>query len=505
MHKFSNSLRTEPNATRVGDVDDNGHVRLTVVLRPSQAVVPEHHFHGEALTHAEYKARHSTDAATITQLRHFAESHGLHVDDTAAPETNQVILTGTYKQARAAFQPEQIGVYEAGGKRFVARSGHISVPEEIAGQIVAVMGFDQRPVAKPHFRRRTSANAQATGQISYTPVEVAARYQFPAGLSGTGQTIALIELGGGYDDAQVAAYFKSIGVDRMGRLTAVPVDGAANAPGDPNGADGEVQLDIEVAGSIAPGANIAVYFGPNQGSGFQDAIAAAIADQTNSPSIISISWGGPENTYAAQDLDAMNQTLAKAMALGITVCVASGDSGAGDGERGKHVDFPASSPFVLGCGGTTLPASGPETVWNDGPGNGAAGGGYSAVFAKPTWQAGDTHTKRGVPDVAGNADPETGYRVSVDGASAVIGGTSAVAPLWAGLIALVNQSLAGRAGFINATLYQHPNVLTDIVAGTNNGFAARKGWDPATGLGSPKGAEILAALKPASAKQQAAE
>jgi kumamolisin len=488
----------------VADVDDTRPVRLTIVLKPGQAVVPEHHFHGEALSHAEYKARHSTDAATIAQLRRFAEGHGLHVEQ-AAPEANQLVLTGTYKQARAAFQPEGLGVYEADGKRFVARSGHISVPEELAGQIVAVMGFDQRPVARPHFRKRQAVSAHAAGRTAYTPVEVARRYQFPAALTGAGQTIALIELGGGYKAEQMAAYFTSIGVARSGGLTAVPVDGASNAPGDPNGPDGEVQLDIEVAGSVAPAADIVVYFGPNQGSGFQDAIAAAIADQANMPGILSISWGGPENSYARQDLDAMNQTLAKAMALGITVCVASGDNGAGDGEAGKHVDFPASSPYVLGCGGTSLPAAGAETVWNNGAGNGATGGGYSAVFARPAWQTGNSHAKRGVPDVAGDADPETGYRVSVDGAPTVIGGTSAVAPLWAGLIALCNQSLNGRAGFVNGTLYATPRALTDILSGNNNGYKAAKGWDPATGLGTPVGSDVLDALKPQALKKHAAE
>ncbi len=504
MDKFAKSLRDEPDATRVGDVDDNNHVRLTVVLRPGQPVVPEHHFHGEALSHAAYKARHSTDAGAIAQLRGFAESHGMRVE-SAAPDMNQMILTGTYKQARAAFQPEHIGIYESGGHRFVARSGHISVPAQLHDQIVAVMGFDQRPVARPHFRKRGAADARAAGQTDYTPVEVAGRYQFPAGLDGTGQTIALIELGGGYNDAQMAAYFTSVGVNRTGQLTAVPVDGAANTTGDPNGADGEVQLDIAVAGSVAPAANIAVYFAPNQGSGFQDAIAAAIADQANLPSVISISWGGAENTYAAQDREAINQTLAKAMALGITVCVASGDSGAGDGERGKHVNFPASSPYVLGCGGTRLPLAGAETVWNNGPGKGASGGGYSAAFDKPTWQTGNTRTQRGVPDVAADADPETGYLVSVNGTSTVIGGTSAVAPLWAGLVALVNQSMGGRAGFVNATLYDNPGAFTDIREGNNNGFAAREGWDPATGLGTPIGVSILAALKPEAARKQAAE
>jgi kumamolisin len=180
------------------------------------------------------------------------------------------------------------------------------------------------------------------------------------------------------------------------------------------------------------------------------------------------------------------------------VFVASGDNGATDGTSTDTVDFPASSPNVVGCGGTSLPPGGPETAWNDGAQGGASGGGYSTVFAVPSWQsgvAGFSGTMRGVPDVSGNADPATGYQVSVDGTSTVIGGTSAVAPLYAGLFALINQSTGGKAGFVNALLYANPAGFTDITAGNNNGYDAGPGWDPVTGLGSPLGGKILAAVQ----------
>ena len=491
MHKFTRSFRIAPDADRVSDVDPATPARIVVVLKPGAPVIPSRHVGGGFLSHADYASQHGSDAQAVAAVTRYAQSHGLIVAPHEAG-SNQVVLTGTYGQAIAAFRPEQIGLYDNDGRRFVARTGHLFVPEEVAGQIVAVMGFDQRPIARAHFRM-ISPDAAAT---SYTPLQVASAYQFPTGLDGTGQTIALIELGGGYDDTQVASYFTSIGVTRTGTLTSVSVDGATNTPGDPNGADGEVQLDIEVAGSVAPGANIAVYFGPNQSSGFNDAIAAAVNDTANAPGIMSISWGGPEDSYAAQDLDAMNQTLAKAVALGITVCVASGDNGAGDGDTdgANHVDFPASSPNVLGCGGTSLPPGGPEVAWNDGAQGGASGGGYSTEFPVPSWQTGNTTAQRGVPDVAGDADPETGYTVSVDGTSAVIGGTSAVAPLWAGLIALVNQSAGKRSGFVNPTLYANPGAFTDITSGDNNGYTAAPGWDPVTGLGSPVGSAVLTAL-----------
>jgi kumamolisin len=495
MSKFHASFHHEPKSKRVGDVDPAATVQLTIVLHPAAPLDAATHGGGPGISRETYRALHATPDASMARIRAVAQRFGLAVvhEDASA---HVIKLRGTYAQAIAAFQPEQIGLYDNGaGGTFVGRSGHLEVPSEIAGDVVAVMGFDQRPVATPHYR----ATPLAAAQTSYTPAQVAAAYQFPPG-DGTGQTIGLIELGGGYTDAEIAAYFTSAGITRTGTLTAVGVDSAANAPdGNPNGADGEVQLDIQVAGVVAPGANIVVYFGPNQGSGFHNAISQAVNDATNNVSIISISWGGPESTYAQQDLDAIDQALAQAATLGITVCVASGDNGSSDGQTDgqPHVDFPASSPNALACGGTSLPTAGTEIAWNDGTNGGASGGGYSASFALPTWQSGTVqNTMRGVPDVAGNADPATGYQISVDGTPAIIGGTSAVAPLWAGLVALVNQSLGRRTGFINPLLYQNPAAFNDILSGNNGAYQAVPGWDPVTGLGSPLGGRIITALQP---------
>jgi len=262
-----------------------------------------------------------------------------------------------------------------------------------------------------------------------------------------------------------------------------------------------------VAGAIAPGAAIAVYFAPNTDAGFLDAVTTAIHDEERKPSVISISWGGPESTWTQQTMSAMDEAFQSAAAMGITVCVAAGDSGATDGaaDGGNHVDFPASSSYALACGGTSVQANGAaiikEVVWNDGnPANGATGGGVSSFFALPAWQQGlDTTdaegnrsplTNRGVPDVSADADPQTGYAVLVDGTSAVYGGTSAVAPLWAGLIARINALTGRSAGFVNAALYGQPSALRDITRGNNGGFTASPGWDACTGLGSPDGAKV---------------
>lgn len=484
LSPLARSARSAPAGERLGDVADTQPIRLTVVFKPGTVLDPM-----TTVSREEFRRRYASKSTAIETLVAYAKEHGLTVEMADAGQ-HQVRLSGTYAQASAAFQPQRLGRYRHQGHEFVGREGGLSVPTSIADEVIAVMGFDTRPVARTHYRRHKKTAAGS----SYNPAAVAERYGFPTGLTGAGQVVALIELGGGYDATQQAAYFKQKGIDRTGTLAAVLVDGATNTPNDPNGADGEVQLDIQVAGSIAPAADIAVYFGTQAANGFLDAITTAIHDTQHDVSVMSISWGGPESSYATQDLDAMDQAFQSAGALGIAVCVASGDSGADDGTSTKTVDFPASSPNVLGCGGTKLPASGAEVAWNDGSSGGASGGGYSAHFERPSWQTGNTNSQRGVPDVAGDADPETGYNISVDGTAEVVGGTSAVAPLWAALLALTGQQAARRLGLVNPTLYANQDVLTDITSGSNAGYKATKGWDPVTGLGSPKGEQVATLL-----------
>lgn len=198
------------------------------------------------------------------------------------------------------------------------------------------------------------------------------------------------------------------------------------------------------------------------------------------------------------------------VSVGVTVTVAAGDDGSDDGVGdGKlHVDLPACLPPVLGCGGTSLSASATaitsEVVWNETANNeGATGGGVSKTYALPSYQASagvpvqpeTNFAGRGVPDVSGDADPVTGYQVRVDGQNLVIGGTSAVAPLWAGLVALMNQQLGRSVGFLNPAIYQiGESVFRDITTGNNGYWNAAPGWDPCTGLGSPDGVALLNAL-----------
>ena len=500
-----------PGARVVGPADPTERLEVTVLVRRRAAAdlharaaqLAEGRAGAPYLSREEFAARHGADAADLAAVRAFAAAQGLVVVlEHAARRT--VILSGTVAQFNAAFNV-QLQRMQHDSCSYRGRSGGIELPGSLAGVIEAVMGLDSRPQAEAHFRVRAAASTAT----SFTPTQIAALYGFPAS-SGVGQCVALIELGGGFRPADLETYFKGLGVSSP-TVTAVSVDHAQNSPtGDASGPDGEVMLDIEVVGAIVPQATIAVYFAPNTDAGFLDAVTTAIHDTTNKPSVISISWGGPESNWTSQAMTAMDDAFQAASTLGITVCIASGDHGSSDGvtDGADHVDFPASSPFALACGGTSLRATANaisgEVVWNDGASGGASGGGISTFFATPAWQGPlnavttqGTRTplsRRGVPDVAGNADPETGYAVRVDGAASVIGGTSAVAPLWAALLARLNQISGKTAGLINPQLYQAPTALRDITSGNNGDFAAAAGWDACTGLGSPNGAALRSVI-----------
>jgi kumamolisin len=497
--------RMLPNAQLIGSPDPYGLITVTVMLRRRAELPPD--ASQRPLTREEFEQRYGASPEDIRMVEQFAAENDLTVVEVD-PGRRSVMLAGTVANMNEAFGT-QVRLFQSPEGVFRGRTGELYVPANLAPAITGVFGLDERPQAKTRFRR-LMIGPRAAGDTSYEPNQVAKLYNYPSG-TGSGQTVALIELGGGYRASDLSTYFNGLGIP-VPSVTAVSVDDAQNQPtGDPSSADGEVLLDIEVVGAIAPSARIVVYFAPNTDQGFLDAITTAVHDKVRNPSVISISWGGPESSWTAQALASFDQAFQDAAALGVTVCCASGDDGSADGvsDGAAHVDFPASSPNVLACGGTRLESSGTqitrEVVWNDGAGNGASGGGVSETFALPSYQANagvppsvnPSHFKgRGVPDVSGDADPATGYSIYVDGHSAVYGGTSAVAPLWAALIALINEKTGKLAGSVNAALYKTGTrgALHDITSGNNGAYSAGPGWDACTGLGSPDGNAVLTAV-----------
>ena len=512
-------------------LDDSQVITVTVLLR-RRAEVPAALVEGpQTISTSELGDRYGADPADAQLVSEVLGSYGLTVTETHLA-SRRMMVSGTITAMQAAFGTTLTAVTSphpdgSGNVRHRYRTGSLSVPAQLSGIITAVLGLDDRPQARPQFRRgptfgarNTADQEDGTGAATaakggpLTAPQVASFYQFPAGTDGTGQTVAIIELGGGYTASDLSTYFSGLGLS-VPPVTAVGVDGGSNSPG--QDADGEVELDIQVVGGVAPGAVQIVYFGPNTDQGFIDAIAQAV-HATPTPIAVSISWGQSEDQWSAQSRTAMDQAFADAAALGVSVTVAAGDNGSSDdpsGQTSVHCDFPASSPNALACGGTKLIgntssfAITSEAVWNELASNeGAGGGGVSDVFPLPSYQANagvpasaaGSGTGRGVPDVAGNADPVTGYLVVVDGRRQPIGGTSAVAPLWAGLIARLAQATGKKFGLLQPMLYAGvaPGAaqtgFNDIVQGTNGAYKAGPGWDACTGLGSPNGADLLTLL-----------
>ena len=348
-----------------------------------------------------------------------------------------------------------------------------------------------------------------------TAPQIADLYDFPPDTDGSGQCIGIVELGGGYLRSDLEAYCAFLGLGDV-EIRDVEVAGGRNAPGVIEPYDAEVALDIQVIAGAAPGARIAVYFAPLHARGFAEAVQAALYDKTSRPGVLSISWDLSEGMWLGSPMHVryLEDLFETAAALGVTILCSAGDYGSAttlhDGQL--WVDYPASSPLAISCGGSTLSVAGDETVaetvWNTFASFGqATGGGFSKLFARPTWQAQETvpflpraggGAGRGVPDMTGNANPATGYLLQVHGQTTVIGGTSAVAPLFAAMMARINESLGVRAGYINPLIYQSEDrarAFADVSAGSNGSYWARPGWDPVSGLGRPIGTALRDLLR----------
>jgi kumamolisin len=494
------------------------------------------------LGNEQFNSIYGADPADLEKIATWAKANKLDVLETSVP-MRRVQVQGTIQDIERAFSLELNEYQHPHDGQYRGREGEVHVPAELLGIVEGVFGLDTRKVGHPR-RRRNTGRVVALDSLkstpsnpfpcSFFPPQVAELYNYPANLDGSKQNIAVFAFNGepspdprgGYSLVALKTYFEQVLGGKTPTIKDVVVQGPGNDPGPDTGASdqqgdstGEVMLDMCVVGSVAPGATIFVYFTEFTSQGWLDALHEAIAGD-NAISVISISYGNPEDdpqgAWSKMGVRVVNQAFQAAIAKGITICCASGDDGSSDQvSEGAHVDFPASSPFVLGVGGTKLvaasgapPTIAEETVWNEiMQDEGVGGGGISSVFTKPSYQSG-AHVPpsanpphrigRGVPDVAAVADPETGVVVMhIDGQQLEsIGGTSAAAPLWASLIARLNQGLDARCGFLNPVLYTKcaTGVLRDITAGNNGAYAAGPGWDACTGLGSPDGQRLLHAL-----------
>jgi kumamolisin len=522
-----------------GKLHPETELQVTVVLRRSRELPELQSALGNKLPHQrEHLTReqlalvHGARADDIARVGSFAREHGLTVHEIAA-HRRAVTLVGNARAMELAFGVELVHLEHERGK-YIGTSAPPSVPYDLRNTVQAVLGLHTRPTSlRPHIRH------QNTTQPFWTVRELAAAYGFPANSSGQGQCIALVELGGGYHEEDLQQFFTGLGMP-MPSVTCHSVDGTENSPVSADKirqflevVEGkrhissvspedlaaaqctlEVTMDIELAGALAPGAEIVVYMAPNTEQGIYNAVSMAISEQNNLPCAISISWGEPEAGVSEAYLNCVDEILRDAAMLGVTVCASSGDAGAMDGSPDKKpaVNFPASSPHVLSCGGSTVKTANgqliEESAWNCSQHgiHGATGGGVSQRFELPSWQEelavpiGPTGKKgRGVPDVAGPACPHCGSAILVGGEVCSSAGTSAVAPMWAALVACANHAMGARCGYLTPLLYKLSKTdgkspLREITIGDNGFYKAGPGWNPCTGLGSPIGDRLIDVL-----------
>jgi kumamolisin len=537
-----------PGSVVSGRVDPEEPIQVTMVVRSRTPAPPLHTDKNFAtllpverlpLTREQFEVAHGAHPDDLGRIEKFARQHELAVVQSSAAR-RRVVLAGSCAAFSRIFQIEMLQfMHQVAPHRGIR--GRVRVPESLAGIVQAVLGLHNRPCV----RRHVPSSIAAKPENILRPHEVAELYRFPRA-HGKGQCIGVIELGGGYHLSDLEAFFSSLKMPAP-KVTDILVDDAVNKPADQTTLSGfmgllciggkfraknhkhvradardmdlaqstvEATMDLELAAAFAPKASIVVYFAPNSEQGIFSALSAALADKQHKPSVLSLSWGEVEPIWSPLYMKLINDLLREAATLGITVCVSSGDYGSSNGLHPSKpvVNFPASSPYALGCGGTSFKSSRRtltwETVWNATYRGiwGASGGGISEHFRRPPWQAGflvplspGRKRNRGVPDVAGPADPTCGCRIVVGGYSCSSAGTSAVAPFWAGLIARLNQEINAPVGYLNPLLYtlarRAPEILREVTSGNNGDYQAGQSWNACTGLGSPVGERLLESLQ----------
>lgn len=442
----------------------------------------------------------------VAQVRKFAQRHGMKVLDVDF-RRRLVKLRTKVVDAERAFTT-RLRLIEHAGDTCHCPTRKPRLPSPLSKIAHAVVGLDTRSKLG-----NLRSHAASNGSNALFPSEVARLYGMSTSGRGAGQCIAIIEPAGGYDRTDLAAACVAMNLP-VPQIRDINVGAGRNRSGADPQADKEVALDIQVVAAVAPEAHIAVYFTERSEAGLVAGVVEAAHDTNNRPNVIIITWGEPETFWQPEARKAFDAALQDAMRLGITVVATAGDDLARERmDDGKvHVNYPASSPYVLGCGGTriTLDTANSkimdEVVWNEGLRG--TGGGISDAYAVPAFQRetplpvslNDGKRRRGVPDVAAAAAEANGYRIVLGGRETVSGGTSAVAPLWGAFIALLNEQRGKSLGFINSRLYTQPQLLKPITSGnnadilSNMGYSAGNGWSACTGLGSPRGAAIIAAL-----------
>ena len=474
------------------------------------------------LGHDEYVYQFGAIKDEVILVADWATSNGLIVEE-ATINSATAKLSGTVEQFNNIFNISLQTVTED-GREYITHTGNITVPTDIDGVVDLILGLDN----SVSFSHNAILDSTTPGDLdpnlisSPTPVDLALAYKFPRApggdlVQGKGACVAIIELGGGWTTQNLTSTFTRISQPNP-TIVDVGVDGGYNDGGFDANSSGEVMLDIYCVGAVVPAAKIAMYFAPNSFQGFIDTIITPTNDTTNNPSVISVSWGTTDTNWSSASRNAFEVALAAAVVKGITVFIAAGDYGvrAISGGPTYTVQYPGTSPYCVCAGGTVISINNDYSIaseipWGTSGGSFAGGGGVSGIFSVPTWQTGfnsklypggtvSALTGRGIPDVSAMATGYTFYYGSGNATGTFLG-TSATAPLLAGMMARLNQMSGKRIGFVNADWYAvRTTAFNDQTSGDNHGgntvgYMADTGWDAATGLGTPIGTELYKLYK----------
>jgi subtilase family serine protease len=498
---------------RVGALSATQHLSIAVTLKlrnttqlghfVAAASTPGTAAYGHYLTAAQFDAAYAPTQAQVDTVAAYLRSKGLSVTRVSG-NRESLDVTGTTAKIQGAFGTTESTYQDPYAHRdFYANDHAVVLPSNIAGLVASVAGLDDHTVRTPELVRKANVTPHSTPSgVSPSQIDTAYRIN-QTGENGSGETVALWEFDG-YQSSDLTTYNSQYGLSGPAATT-VSVDGA-DYDSNPGQGEGEVELDSEVVRAVAPQATQLVYEAPNSDQGEIDiANAIVTADKV---SVISISWGSCEQDTTPSVMTAVNNTFEQAAAEGISIYSAAGDSGSRDctgstsGSGVKAVDFPGSSVYDTSVGGTTLTTASngtyeSESAWD------TSGGGVSTLYSRPSWQPG-TGTMRTVPDVASNADPNSGYAIYTGGSWEQIGGTSAAAPLWSGFTALYNEKAAASSkanlGFADPAIYtvgegsSYSSAMHDVTTGANQDYSAGVGYDEVTGWGSPVADGLMTAL-----------
>jgi kumamolisin len=533
-----NERPAKEGAVRVGDVDPGAPVEVTVTVRGPK--LPDLDTSKPGISRSDFEEHYGASTNDLKLVKASLERFGLVVEDVSGGGRSMRV-SGSAASMEEAFHPD-LGMYRSPDQgEFRGRDGDLEVPAELDGLVTGVFGFDERRMVRRVSTSAVAAEAAAVAGAALGPAELEEHYNFPPG-DGQGRQVAIAEFGGGYLPEDLKAFCQQQGRPEP----QVSVVDAGWKPPTPKqverlteqkqnefwGDSTEVMMDIQIIAGLCPAAEIFVFFAKFTQKGWIDLLNQLITGDPAKLNVLSVSWGLAEDSTgwsraAREEIDLRLQAAAQ---LGITICAASGDDGSGDDvEDGHcHVNFPASSPYVLSVGGTMLDGE-QEQVWWQAPGQrflpgsgepsggGATGGGVSAIFTRPAWQNVNVNSLntgsidgRVMPDVAALAGPPY-YQLVFQGKSAPNGGTSAATPLWAALLTRIAAmgKPTEQPTFLAPLLYQNgpaakprgAEACVDITNGNNTsdpkpgvGYAATQGYDAASGWGVPDGQKLAATL-----------